>query len=149
MEDLQRDCALSSANGASDKDHLILLAEEEIEQEETTTTTSSTAPEDMPLPQTCSKTSTMSSGMSRARSSSSSILDLASSLQTQLSKFGHRLDDTRERLEDTSRCYELLDKVKFLFRLLLKFSRMYKFSSAAGKIKVTHAIIFVVIVDKV
>ncbi|XP_046444764.1 uncharacterized protein LOC124194558 isoform X6 [Daphnia pulex] len=42
--------------------------------------------------------------------SNSSILDLASSLQTQLSKFGHRLDDTRERLEDTSRCYELLDK---------------------------------------
>jgi hypothetical protein len=42
-------------------------------------------------------------------------------LQTQLSKFGHRLDDTRERLEDTSRCYELLDKVKrktknFFFR---------------------------------
>ncbi len=43
--------------------------------------------------------------------STSNILELASSLQTQLSKFGHRLDDTRERLEDTSRCYELLDKV--------------------------------------
>ncbi|XP_045034218.1 uncharacterized protein LOC123475512 isoform X2 [Daphnia magna] len=43
-------------------------------------------------------------------SSNTSILDLASSLQSQLSKFGHRLDDTRERLEDTSRCYELLDK---------------------------------------
>lgn len=45
-------------------------------------------------------------------SSNTSILDLASSLQSQLSKFGHRLDDTRERLEDTSRCYELLDKVR-------------------------------------
>jgi hypothetical protein len=59
--------------------------------------------------------------------SNSSILDLASSLQTQLSKFGHRLDDTRERLEDTSRCYELLDKVKrkknklqFFFSFLLQ-----------------------------
>lgn len=54
--------------------------------------------------------------------STGNILDLASSLQSQLSKFGHRLDDTRERLEDTARCYELLDKVNFipsLFFLLL------------------------------
>lgn len=46
--------------------------------------------------------------------SSGSIVDLASSLQIQLSKFGRRLSDTRQRLEDTSLCYELLDKVNLL-----------------------------------
>lgn len=46
--------------------------------------------------------------------SSGSIVDLASSLQIQLSKFGRRLNDTRQRLEDTSLCYELLDKVNLL-----------------------------------
>ena len=40
-----------------------------------------------------------------------SIVDLATSLQTQLTKFGRRLNDTRQRLEDTSLCYQLLDKV--------------------------------------
>ena len=45
-------------------------------------------------------------------SQTGSILDLASSLENQLSKFGHRLEDTRERLEDTTKCYELLDKVR-------------------------------------
>ena len=50
--------------------------------------------------------------------SSESILDLASSLQNQLSKFGHRLNDTRQRLEDTSRCYELLDKVIYSIRFI-------------------------------
>jgi hypothetical protein len=81
-----------------------------------TTSASSLAPaesrDDQPAVADVSTDSSVGRTRSSSNNSNSSILDLASSLQTQLSKFGHRLDDTRERLEDTSRCYELLDKVK-------------------------------------
>ncbi len=91
LEDLQRDSGVASTPASP----LSVPAESRDEQPAVDQVSSSSASSD-----------------ARERSNSSSILDLASSLQTQLSKFGHRLDDTRERLEDTSRCYELLDKVK-------------------------------------
>jgi hypothetical protein len=102
LEDLQRDSGVATTSASS-----LTPAESRDEQ-----------------PAVADVSSDSSVGRTRSSSSNnsnSSILDLASSLQTQLSKFGHRLDDTRERLEDTSRCYELLDKVKrktknFFFR---------------------------------
>ena len=61
-----------------------------------------------------------------ATPASGSIQDLASSLENQLSKFGHRLDDTRLRLDDTTRCYELLDKVPFPFLFLSFFLSFFQ-----------------------
>ena len=39
--------------------------------------------------------------------------DLAKSLKQHLGNFSTRLEDQREKLEDTSKCYQLLDKVSF------------------------------------
>lgn len=88
LEDLQRDSGLAA------------------------TTSSALAPAEPRDEQLAVAEVPVGSSAARTISSNSSILDLASSLQSQLCKFGHRLDDTRERLEDTSRCYELLDKVQ-------------------------------------
>lgn len=44
-------------------------------------------------------------------SSGTSLKDLAKSLKQHLRGFSDRLEETRERLEDTSRCFYLLDKV--------------------------------------
>jgi len=93
LEDLQRDSPASVTNNS-------LLSPTQEEEEEVAAGEQSTDETEPPAPVI----------VHRAKSTSN-ILELASSLQTQLSKFGHRLDDTRERLEDTSRCYELLDKV--------------------------------------
>lgn len=93
LEDLQRDSGVATTSASS-----LTPAESRDEQP---------AVADVSTDSSVGRTRSSSSN-----NSNSSILDLASSLQTQLSKFGHRLDDTRERLEDTSRCYELLDKVK-------------------------------------
>lgn len=46
-------------------------------------------------------------------SSGTSLKDLAKSLKQHLRGFSDRLEETRERLEDTSRCFYLLDKVRF------------------------------------
>jgi len=43
-------------------------------------------------------------------SSTSPLADLARSLRTTLRGFSDRLEGTRERLEDTSRCFHLLDR---------------------------------------
>jgi len=45
-------------------------------------------------------------------SNGTSLKDLAKSLKQHLRGFSDRLEETRERLEDTSRCFYLLDKVK-------------------------------------
>ncbi|GLG92512.1 Uncharacterized protein GBIM_00195 [Gryllus bimaculatus] len=44
--------------------------------------------------------------------SSGGLRELARSLKQHLLGFSERLEDTRERLEDTSRCFCLLDKVR-------------------------------------
>lgn len=53
-------------------------------------------------------------------SSGTSLKDLAKSLKQHLRGFSDRLEETRERLEDTSRCFYLLDKVRFA-RLYMNF----------------------------
>lgn len=47
-------------------------------------------------------------------SNGSSLKDLAKSLKQHLRGFSDRLEETRERLEDTSRCFYLLDKVQLM-----------------------------------
>lgn len=48
-------------------------------------------------------------------SNGTSLKDLAKSLKQHLRGFSDRLEETRERLEDTSRCFYLLDKVPTVF----------------------------------
>lgn len=48
-------------------------------------------------------------------SNGTSLKDLAKSLKQHLRGFSDRLEETRERLEDTSRCFYLLDKVNTLY----------------------------------
>ncbi|KAL0280045.1 UNVERIFIED_CONTAM: hypothetical protein PYX00_001459 [Menopon gallinae] len=48
--------------------------------------------------------------MSSGANGASGLRDLAKSLKFHLKGFGEKLEDTRERLEDTSRCFYLLDK---------------------------------------
>lgn len=43
-----------------------------------------------------------------------SVRELASALHLHLTHFTDRLHHTRDRLEDTARCYHLLDKVSVL-----------------------------------
>lgn len=57
-------------------------------------------------------------------SSGTSLKDLAKSLKQHLRGFSDRLEETRERLEDTSRCFYLLDKVRDKFGLIIN----YKYS---------------------
>ena len=40
--------------------------------------------------------------------------DLAKMLKRHLQEFSERLEETRERIEGATRCYQLLDKVKIL-----------------------------------
>lgn len=49
-------------------------------------------------------------------SNGTSLKDLAKSLKQHLRGFSDRLEETRERLEDTSRCFYLLDKVNTLYQ---------------------------------
>lgn len=46
--------------------------------------------------------------------------DLAKSLKQHLSSFSTRLEDQREKLEDTSKCYQLLDKVRAIIVFIFK-----------------------------
>lgn len=54
-------------------------------------------------------------------SSGTSLKDLAKSLKQHLRGFSDRLEETRERLEDTSRCFYLLDKVRNKFGLIINY----------------------------
>lgn len=47
-------------------------------------------------------------------SNGTSLKDLAKSLKQHLRGFSDRLEETRERLEDTSRCFYLFDKVQII-----------------------------------
>lgn len=48
--------------------------------------------------------------------------DLATSLRQHLGSFSEKLEGTRERIEDTAKCYQLMDKVRnFVVFLTLLF----------------------------